>query len=287
MSSILISVALSTSVRAQDPVVDGYLDAGYGSALSTQTCNTSYGKATGGDSSGGSELDAAYGVVNAGDLYLFMAGNMQNNGNNVIIWIQGASGGQSTLNISSGWGASSMNGAKFSPGFAPNLMLTVDDSSGTLYADTFALSASGSVNTYIGDLAESSKGFADGSIAGIAIGLVNTNTAGVSNQAGTAANQANSAKVGVGLELGIPLSELGYTSGNIEVMAAIGNSTPNNLSNQFLPGLPSTYSSGPATNFNFSSTSGEFFTVVPEPSTICLVVLGLFGAIGLVRRHKA
>lgn len=286
VSSILVSAALATSVRAI--TVDGYLDAGYGSALATQTCNTSYGNSSGGDSAGGSELDAAYGKIQSGDLYLFLAGNFENNGNNAIIWIQGASGGQSTLNISSGWGASAMNGATFSPGFAPNLMLTVNDSSGTMYADTYVLSASGSVNTYIGSLAESSAGFASGSIAGIGIGLVNTNAAGVSNQAGTAANQAAAAAVGVGMELAIPLSQLGYTSGNIEVMEAIGNSTPNNLSNQFLPGLPSTNTTE-ATVFKFGSTPGEYFTVqaVPEPSSIALVVMGLLGAIGLIRRRNA
>ena len=288
VSSILVSAALATSVRAI--TVDGYLDAGYGSALATQTCNTSYGNAgtAGTDSAGGSELDATYGTIQSGNLYLFLAGNFQNNGNNAIIWIQGASGGQSTLNITGGWGASALNGSTFSPGFAPNLMLTVNDSSGTMYADTYVLSASGSVNTYIGSLAESSLGFASGSIAGIGIGLVNTNTAGVNNQAGTAANQASALAVGVGMELAIPLSQLGYTSGNIEVMEAIGNSTPNNLANQFLPGLALTVSSG-GSSFSFASTAGKYVTVqaVPEPSSISLVVFGLLGAIGLVWRRKA
>jgi hypothetical protein len=285
VSSILVSAALATSVRAI--TVDGYLDAGYGSALSTQTCNTSYGNSTGGDSAGGSELDAAYGTVQSGNLYLFLAGNFENNGNNALIWIQGASGGQSTFNISNGWGPSALNGSTFSPGFAPNLMLTVNDYQGKVSANTYVLSSSGSSNTYIGSFQESSSGFGVGTLAGIAFGLVNTNAAGVSNQAGTAANQASAAAVGVGLELAIPLSQLGYSSGNIEVMEAIGNGGPNNLANQFLPGLAPTVTSG-GSSFSFSSTPGEYFTVqaVPEPSSITLVVMGLLGAIGLIRRRK-
>src|ERR1035438_3978964 len=66
--------------------VDGALSGseGYGAALATQTINTGFGDNTssGGTSSGGSELDAIYSLANNGYLYLFIAGNLEANGNN-------------------------------------------------------------------------------------------------------------------------------------------------------------------------------------------------------------
>ena len=72
----------------------------YGSPLAVQTVNTGFGDSTVGDgtSSGGSELDAAYGNISGTTLYLFLAGNFENNGNLCNIFIDdGGSGGQSTL----------------------------------------------------------------------------------------------------------------------------------------------------------------------------------------------
>jgi hypothetical protein len=69
------------------------------------------------------------------------------------------------------------------------------------------------------------------------------------------------------------------------VMADINGGGDSYLSNQFLPGLPvGTGNLGNGGVFNFSGTPGEYFTVVPEPSTIGLVVIGLLGAVGLRRR---
>src|SRR5579859_3905864 len=68
--------------------VDGTLNysEGYGSPLASQTINTGFGdntSDTSGNSSGGSELDAVYGVVYNGVIYLFMSGNLEANGNNI------------------------------------------------------------------------------------------------------------------------------------------------------------------------------------------------------------
>ena len=90
--------------RAQ-VTVDGILNSseGYGSPLAIQTINTGFGDNStdaSGNSSGGSELDAVYGVVTNGYLYLFIAGNVQANGNNVNVFIaDGQAGGQNVLEI--------------------------------------------------------------------------------------------------------------------------------------------------------------------------------------------
>src|SRR5947209_12619196 len=69
------------AVHARGTVaIDGTRDADYGTAIVTQTNNTGFGDSTVGDgtSSGGSELDAAYGVVQGSNLNLFFAGNLAN-----------------------------------------------------------------------------------------------------------------------------------------------------------------------------------------------------------------
>ena len=69
-------------------------------ALATQTLNSAFSDNT--SSTGhltGSELDAAYGTVENGYLYLFIAGDLQDNGNILQVWIDdGRAGGQNVLN---------------------------------------------------------------------------------------------------------------------------------------------------------------------------------------------
>ena len=45
-------------------------------------------------SGGGSELDAAYGKVSGGNLYLFLAGNFENNGNHLNVFLAGGASGR-------------------------------------------------------------------------------------------------------------------------------------------------------------------------------------------------
>lgn len=84
----MIIGGLASSAFAQ-VTVDGILSGseGYGSPLATQTINTGFGDnaSSNGSSSGGSELDAVYGVATNGYLYLFIAGNVQANGNNINV----------------------------------------------------------------------------------------------------------------------------------------------------------------------------------------------------------
>ncbi len=115
--------------------------------------------------------------------------------------------------------------------------------------------------------------------------------------AGTALSGATSgANTTTGLELAIPLSVLGWTGGNIEVLADINGTGDAYLSNQFLPGLPDgtgnlggggPYSGPSAGAFNFANTPGEYFTVVvPEPSTLALFGLSGLMTLRIFRRRK-
>ncbi len=162
-------------------------------ALATQSINTGFGNSnyTGtpnGPDANGSELDAAYGVVQNGNLDLFFSGNFENNGNHVNVFIDDGAvsapntpSGQNTLNISNGWTAAAMNGSVFSPGFNADLLLDANDYQGNLYVDQYNLNTSGSTNSYLGAVALSA-GIGKGSLGGIGFGLNNSNVSTMGGQ---------------------------------------------------------------------------------------------------------
>lgn len=289
IKSIVATIISGLAMHAYAQTVDGTLDGAYGSPLATQTINTGFGDSNagnGGDANG-SELDAAYGLVSGGNLYLFIAGNIENNGNHIDIFINsGQAGGQNTLNISGGWTASAMNGSVFSPGFNANLMLDANDYSGTLYVDQYVLSGAGSANSYLGAV-PLSGGIGSGTLGGIAFGLNNGNTGGVNGNSGTTANSSAANAVTTGLELGIPLSQLGNPAGPIEVLVDINGGGDGYLSNQFLPGLPVGTGNLGTSTFNLSTDPTFYFEVsVPEPSTLAICGLSGLAALLAVRKRK-
>jgi hypothetical protein len=258
----------------------------YGSPLAVQTINTGFGNATGGDSANGSELDAAYGQVSGGNLYLFLAGNIENNGNHLNLFVDGGAPGQSTLALPTTGTMKAMNGSVFSPGFQATFALDMNDFSGTLYSEEYTYGGAGVLTGgYVGSLAETSTGIAAGSDGGVSSLYLNNTHVSTMGAAGTALSGATSgANTTTGLELVIPLASIGYTGGLIEVLADINGGSDGYLSNQFLPGLATGTGDLGTSTFNFGSNPDEFFTV-PEPSTWVLGASGL-ATLLLLRRRK-
>ena len=81
-------------------------------------------------------MDAAYGLIANGNLYLFFSGNLQNNGNNINLFI-GGTNGQSILSAANPGNLglnnlSVMNGSQFSPGFLATYAFNINNDGNTL-----------------------------------------------------------------------------------------------------------------------------------------------------------
>jgi hypothetical protein len=252
------ALVLGSSAFAQ-VVVDGTAEASYGDALSTQVCGTGFGNATDGltGTCNGSELDAAYAVLDTtgGYLYLTFAGNLQSNFNKFELFIDCVAGGQNEVrsdnpdvdfNGLSRMGADTVNGfpgLKFDAGFESDFYFTCTGGNDpyTLYAN-FAqmLTAGGGIGAYIGSSATDPKTGViriDDATYGLQVAMNNSNVAGVD---GDPANLTNSgAGVTTGIEIRIPLATLGWDGNSpIKVCAFVNGGGHDYASNQFLPPLP-------------------------------------------------
>lgn len=287
-SSVVASAALTTYGQISGNLSTTTIP--YGSALSIQTVNTGFGNSPGGgDATMGSELDAGYGNISGGNLYLFLSGDFENNGNHLNVFI-GSSDvpGQNVLNIGAS-NEANMNGSTFSPGFSPNYMIDINDYAGTAYTDGFSLPNGGqATQAYLGGVPSNGSGvYAPDNLGPFTVALNNTHTSTMGTAGATLSGATSGTQTTTGMELQIPLNMIGNPAGAVMVMADINGGGDSYLSNQFLPGLPvGSGNVGSPGSFNFSTTPGEYFTVVPEPSSISLVVVGLLGAVTMIRRRK-
>ncbi len=291
----IAALVTASGVVKADPTVDGTLDAAYGPALVTNVNPTGFGDSTytagpNTPDANGSETDAGYGVVSGGNLYLFFAGNSENNGNHWNVFISDGRPGQSVLAVPTTGSMQTMNGSIFSPGFQATYALDINDFQGTAYCEEYTLASPGVLTGgFMGSFSLGPNGGIGSGTAGTTatIGINNSNIAGVT---GTTGSTAASLAVTTGLELAIPLSDLGGSTGPFEVLADINGGGDSFLSNQFLPGLPpGTGNLGNSGKFDFSATPGEFLpvasAVVPEPTTIGLLAIGVVPM--LARRRRA
>ncbi|MGE3180285.1 MAG: PEP-CTERM sorting domain-containing protein [Phycisphaerae bacterium] len=291
---IATALALSGPVLAGTFSMDGQLDGAYGPALALQDTPTGFGNNTNPaiDFANGSELNGAYGVIDGGNLRLMLTGNLESNFNKLDIFIDSVAGGQNQLRgdnadvdfngLNRMGNDGSGNGLRFDAGFDADYFLTF--TGGNDPYQTFANYATlatggGGPGMFIGGPGGAGPGGILVGSNGITIAIDNSNVGGVD---GASINDPSS--VLTGIEILIPLSELGNPTGDIRVSAFINGGGHDFLSNQVLGGIGGAGNLGEPRNVDFSAIGGnQYFTVVPEPATLSLLTLG---AITLVRRRR-
>ncbi|MEI7578176.1 MAG: PEP-CTERM sorting domain-containing protein [Armatimonadota bacterium] len=269
-------------------VIDGSKDAGYNSGGSFQTTPTGFGNSTLGQvgAANGSELDGLIAEITPNNLVMLFTGNLQSNFNKLEIFIDvdGATSGQNILAANAGSGLSGMSGLRFDTGFVPEYWFRVNGDGTNFFVDSGVLGASSVTQTYRGTNtygAGSAGALTGGTNGGVLAAINNSNTAGVDGS-----SVGTPSAVTTGVEISIPVSLLGNVTWGqgLRVSAFINGDSGNFLSNQVLGGLPSgTANLGNPTSVNFNNIAGNQFVAVPEPASMAVLGLGIFG---LARRRR-
>jgi len=294
------AMLLPASVALADIVsVDGSVDAAYGGPLAVQVNGTQFGNSTIGELgfANGSEMDAAFGLISGGTLYLTFTGNLESNFNKMEIFIDSVAGGQNRLRgdnpdvdfngLNRMGDDGSGNGLTFDAGFEADYFVTAtngDIGGGTyqLFANSAdILTAGGGVGTFLGGASHTPAQIIGPN--GIVLSMNNSNALGV-NSFGNP-NDSDPASVGTGLELAIPLSLLGNPAGPVLVTAFVNGGGHDFASNQWMASLPDGFGNlGEPRGINLASLDGaQYFSVIPEPTMMAMLILG--GAV-LARRRR-
>jgi hypothetical protein len=310
-------------IAAAQPSVDGTRDAQYGAAVAVQSVQTQFGDANPPGNLGGSELDAAYAVIQGGRLYLMLTGNHEPNFNKLDVFFDTVGGGENVLSGTpqydffngSTWISQNMGGMTFDTGFNADyhLFSRWGSGSGPYQVDLVNRMGGGSA------MVPGSTGSSPNAVGLIASGMISAgnvgpnasgtaltqnllfaindnNTGGVTGGTG-AADMMAAAAVTTGMEFSIALADLGNPAdgATIRIAAMINNGDHNYLSNQFLGGLAAPQGNlggdgnggftGTLSGINLNNFAGlqYFEIIVPAPGAAGLMVLG--GLVALRRRR--
>jgi hypothetical protein len=265
------------------PFVNGSAEVAYGPALAIQSNPTGFGDSNLGliDFANGSELDAAYGFIKDGYLWITLAGNLESNFNKLDVFLDYKPGGQNKLRgdnpdvdfngLNRMGDDGSGNGLTFDPDFAADHYITAT-CGGNPFA-TFAntaqlLTGGGGIGRFIGSGGAGGQNLLFG-FDGTVIGLDNSNTGGVGAQGGSGESSGAGVKTGVEIQVAL-LALPGYDGGPIKVCAFINGGGHDFLSNQVLGELPAgTGNLGEPRAVNFGNLAGNQYFVIAPPAAPC------------------
>ncbi|MCX7992437.1 MAG: hypothetical protein N2651_02080 [Fimbriimonadales bacterium] len=213
-----------------------------GGPLASQTNHTGFGDRLA-THNWGSELNQLFVRCQNGVLYIGVTGNLEGNGNAIHFYIDTGRSQSNTFNLTTGCincSVQGMSGVVFD--HKPDYALGVnrfDDGQGNdnIYIDLHDLL--GNSSTYLGSVR---VGSGEGSVdRGVKAGFDNSNVQGVTSDPNNVGNPATAVN---GLEVAIPLSELGNPTGPIRILAVLTGGADlgdpcrgTYLSNQTLPAL--------------------------------------------------
>ncbi len=243
MGAAIDGVVIDTNVR--QIVIDGRADGSYQMPISLQVRETSATDNQLGDveQSEGSELDAAYGTIRDGVLYLTLAGNLKSDGlTRLDIFFDSIVGGENQLSANNTNIDNFLNmcavpndatkpGLKFTPDFEADMWIGVacNIQNGFALKAWYALVGDNRSGKFLGNGRSRGNGALAGgnNPDGIKVSVDNSNTAGV--QGGNAyvlPSNPNGFGVTTGVELAIPLRALGLQNGDrgVKVCALITKS---------------------------------------------------------------
>jgi hypothetical protein len=271
------------------PTLDGQniTTEGFGTAVAVQDTATDFGDEgldpvvdCDTDVQAGSEINELFvqDTGAAGGLEIGLTGNLEQNGNNLVIFIDSvAAAGENTLDGNdgriTGMATSILPNKPDANPMNADYAVVFNLFSGTAFVDLVNLNSD--ISTYIGsDEVDSGDGFLDNSgvVPGWRAIINNTNFDGVSGDSADDPQTSAAETAETGVELLVPFTEIGSPADQQEicVWAVIGNQDMGFLSNQILPAL-----SGSGGIGNYGGPVDDFATlgyecmsiVVGEPST--------------------
>lgn len=282
MAMVAIAASMLVAPAAFCATLDGQNIPSEGITLrATQDSPTAFGDATGGgqDSAGGSELDQLFADIDNGVLTLGITGNLEGNFNKMFIFFDAVAGGENTLagdNADNGFGEiNGLAGLSFPANVTMDHGLRLEVGGGFLGVNGFDLIDNSAFSIWTaggpGDLPLSNVGS-----GGVTFGWDNSNILGV-----TGATAASAATATTGFEFEIDMATFfGSSDQQVRITALITSGDGTFASNQILPGINSTDNLGSPSG----QTIGAVGVPVPEPSAVCLGLLGLT-TVALARRR--
>lgn len=264
--------------------VNGTAGTDFGSPLSVQNNPTGFGDSTAGTTTptdGGSEIDAAYGIIQNNTLYLVFAGNLEGNYNKLDVFVDSVAGqGQNSL-VNNNVATSDLQrisadpmvvggvGLTFDAGFVPDYYVSANGGGSpyTFYVNMASLPTAGAGTAfYLGNTTvtgPSSNGTLTGGDVGAPAVLAAIDSSNKLGVTGTSITGA--ASVTTGVELAIPLSAIGNPTGAVNVCAFVNSSSGDFMSNQVVGGINGFNGGanlGEPRAVNFANIPGQHYFVV-------------------------